>query len=157
VVYTCVFWKLSGKYFAALFPLFQIYFVWSVQTICLGTSRRFSWTSGHIFWLFGRYGFFVRTFLVIVWTAVFSQPFTWHNVRTLLMFRPNSEPCRVKSFSPHAAALLLGSFWLDFVVLCFFSLCFYAKLFSARVKSAVCSPPQVYSYSFTTLFLSFLA
>jgi hypothetical protein len=52
----------------------------------------------------------VQTFMILVQTAVFLQPFTWHNVQTLLMFRPDGEPCRVKSFSPHAAAHFLASF-----------------------------------------------
>jgi hypothetical protein len=49
---------------------------------------------------------------------------TWHYVWTSLKFRPDGEPCRVKSHSPRAAAHFLVSFLCFFVVLCVFLVLF---------------------------------
>jgi hypothetical protein len=39
---------------------------------------------------------------------------TWHYVQKSLKFRPDGEPCRVKSLSPHAQL----TFWPPFVFVC---------------------------------------
>jgi len=44
---------------------------------------------------------------------------TWHYVLTLLKFRPDGEPCRVKPLSPRAAAHFLASFCV-FLLSCVF-------------------------------------
>jgi hypothetical protein len=62
----------------------------------------------------------VRTYILVVRTIQVLRP-------DVFGYRPDGEPYRVKSFSPRAAALLLGSFWLDFVVFCFFFSMFLCK------------------------------
>jgi hypothetical protein len=56
--------------------------------------------SGRCFWLSGQCGCFVRKLLILVRTGVLVRSLMWHFVRTTLMFRPDGEPCRVKSLSP---------------------------------------------------------
>jgi hypothetical protein len=63
--------------------------------------------------------------MVLVRTAVFLRSLTWHHVLTSLMFRPDGEPCRVKSLSPRAAAHFFASFVIFYRLVRFPSV-FYA-------------------------------
>jgi len=102
-----------------------------------------------------RYGWFVRTLLVLVWTAVFLRSLTWHHVWTSLMFRPEGEPCRVKSHSPYAARHFLLS-CCDFLSFCAFSLWFVCIILTCTCHICSLSPPQVYSCTLLLFILSFL-
>jgi hypothetical protein len=74
---------------------------------------------------------------------------TWHYVRTSFKFRPNGEPCRVKSHSPRAATLSFAPFGSFCCVVHLFS-AFYVKFSSARVIFAIFLHP---GYVFNTLSL----
>jgi len=117
-IYTCAFSKIIfGKYCSFFFLFFFFIF------LCVA--------SGLFFCLFGRCGCFVRTFLIQVRTGVLVRSLTWHYVRTALMFRPDGEPCRVKSHSPVPPTLSFHSSWF-FVGLCFF-VCSFHVFFSCAL------------------------
>jgi hypothetical protein len=74
---------------------------------------------------------------------------TWYYVRTSLNFRPDGEPCRVKSHSPRAAAFSsdpFGSFCRVVHLFCVF----YVKFSSARGILSIYLHPK---YDFNTLLL----
>jgi hypothetical protein len=74
---------------------------------------------------------------------------TWHYVRTSLKFRPDGEPCRVKSHSPRAATHFFAPFG-SFCRLVRFPCDFYAYFSLALVIFVVSLHPR---YVFNTLSL----
>jgi len=67
---------------------------------------------------------------------------TWHYVRTSLKFRPDGEPCRVKSHSPRAAAHVLVSFCV-FLLSCAFFSYFLCIVLTCSCRLCILFPPQV--------------
>jgi len=74
---------------------------------------------------------------------------TWHYVRTSFKFRPDGEPCRVKSHSPCATAHFFALFG-SFCCLVRFPCDFYANFSHARVIFVFSLHPR---YFFNTLLL----
>jgi hypothetical protein len=134
VLYTCVLWKLLGKYFSALFPLFFRFFVGSVRTVFLYVQKVI---------------LVVRTIRLIrldvnsscLDERVFAISI-WHDVRTSLKFHLDGESCRVKSLSPRAAAHFFTSFG-SFLSSCAFFLCFLREILKCKCHPCDLSPPQV--------------
>jgi hypothetical protein len=130
-----------GKYFFAIFLIF-------FSLLCEASRRWFCMS--------GRWGRFVRTFLIQVWTCALVRYLTWHYVQTALVIRLDGEPLRVKSHSPYAARHFSPSLWI------FLSVC--AILFGFSHASLTCSCPFVISlhprydsFPFYWFFLSFYA
>jgi hypothetical protein len=152
VLYTCVLWKLLGKYFSALFHLFFRFFFCVNRPDCVFREVR-------------TVLLYVRTVILVVRTIWLIRPdvnssspdervfviSTWHYIWTSLKFCPDGEPCRVKSHSPSAATFSFtpfGSFCRVVHLFC----AFYAKFSSARVILAIYLHPR---YVFNTLLLIF--
>jgi hypothetical protein len=112
--YQCYIHACSGNYLGNIFLLFFLpfsdFFVWSVRTVCFGTSKRCSCMSGRWFWLSERYCWFIRTSILLVRKGMFLRSPTWHSVRTSLKFHLEGEACKVKSHSPCVVAFSFASF-----------------------------------------------
>jgi hypothetical protein len=142
-------WKLLGKYFSALFPLFFNFF-------CVNRSDG-------VFWVVRTVLLYVHIVILVVRTIRLIHPHVnssspdervfaismWHYVRMSLKFCLDGEPYRVKSHSPRAAAFSFapfGSFCRAVHLFC----AFYAKFSSARVILTIYLHPR---YIFNTLLL----
>jgi hypothetical protein len=140
VFYTCVLWKLFGKYFSTLFPLF-------FRFLCMKRPNGDP--------------VYVRTVFLVVRTIRLIRPdehvfmtSTWHYVQTSLKFRPDGEHCRVKSHSPWCRTSFSPLLLCFFVVLCVF-LVLFMRISLLHVSSLdFISSPGMYLYSFTN-FLKF--
>jgi hypothetical protein len=136
VLYTCVLWKLFGKYFFALFPLFFRFFCVKRpdgDPICPDgfsgcPDDHSSCPDEHVF-----------------------ETSTWHYVRTSLKFRPDGEPCRVKSHSTWRRTSFSPLLLCFFVVLCVFLVLFM------RISLVHMSSLYFYSFTIFFFFLSFHA
>jgi hypothetical protein len=109
-------------FFLLFFLSFQI-LLCEASGRCFRTSGRCSCMSERLFWLYGRYGLFVRTFILLVSTSVLLRFLRGTSSGRLFMFRPNGEPCRVKSHSPRATAhffAFFGSFFSSCALSLFF-------------------------------------
>jgi hypothetical protein len=153
VLYTCVLWKLFEKYFSCSFSsIFQIFFVWSVRTVFRDVRTVLLYVRMVIL--------VVRTIWLICPDVHSSCPdehvfatSTRHYVRTSLKFRPDGEPCRVKSHSPWRRTSLSPLLLWFFVVLCVF-LVIFMHISHVHVSSLhFISSPGMYLYSFTNFFL----
>jgi hypothetical protein len=132
VLYTCVLWKLFGKYCSALFQILLC----EVSGRCFGTSERCSCMSRWLFWLSRRYGLFDRTVILLVQTSVFLWPLRGTTSERHLSSVRTVNPVGLNRFllapQPICSHLLI-----HFCSLVTFLCAFYAKFYSTHVIFAV--------------------
>jgi hypothetical protein len=141
MLYTCVLWKLLGKYFSTFFSsLFQIFCVKLLDGVFQNVRRVLLYVRMVIL--------VVRTIRLICLDVhsscldVFVRSLTWHYVQTSLKFRSDGEPCKVKSHSPWSRMSLSPLFWF-FLSSCAFFLCFLCVILKCTCHLCNLSPPQV--------------
>jgi len=132
VLYTCVLWKLFGKYCSALFQILLC----EVSGRCFGTSERCSCMSRWLFWLSRRYGLFDRTVILLVQTSVFLWPLRGTTSERHLSSVRTVNPVGLNRILPGAARHFLLSFCV-FLSSCAFSLCFLCVFLSCTCRLCI--------------------
>jgi len=156
--YQCFIHACSGNYLGNIYLLFFLFFFFFFFLFVLCEA------SGRCFWDVWTVILYVRTVFLVVRTIWLIRPdvysscpdervfatSTWHYVQTSLKFRPNGEPCRVKSHSPRAAV----HFFASFCVFCRLEL--FMRSSHVHVSSLhFISSPGMYLYSSTNFFFKF--
>jgi hypothetical protein len=134
-LYMRVLKNIFGKYF------FSYFFLCFSAFLCEASGR---W-----FFLSGRCGSFVRTFLLQVQTCALVRSLTWHYVWTALVIRLDGEPLRVKSLFPLCRTTSSFSFfYLIFCQLCDFSLDFSPPFLKCTCLFVISLHPRYISLPF---------
>jgi hypothetical protein len=136
--YQCYIHACSGNYLGNIFLLFCLSFSYFLCEASIRCSCMF----GQWFWLSGRCGWLVRSSILLVRTSVFVGSLMWYYIQTSLKFRPDGEPCRVKSHSPWRRTSLSPLF-LFCLSTCAFSLWFLCVILMCTCHICNLSPPLV--------------
>jgi hypothetical protein len=141
--------------FCSFSSLFQI-LLCEASGWCFGMSRRCSCMSGRLFWLSGRYGLFVWTFILLVRTSVFLRPLPDTTSGCHLSFVRTVNPVELNRFLP-ALQPICSPLLIRFCCLVTFLYAFYAKVYSTHVIFAVYLHSRYIFVLFDEFTLSFYA